>query len=653
MRLSAVFAIMLLVSTILCGPAGAGGGPLDEPPAGLLWRNDEDGGRTYQLQIDDPAEGPNVHVSLLEQLPPEVQELVPDAVDDFGVYAHPWPAAPAPTTTHGVYTVTDERGLERFPLLIVENAEPDLAAVLLEAALLAALPLLLNQAPYASNYVMPTSIVLGLAYELLAQETGVYLGGALDHPASYPRASEVYTDRPTIYLWDARKVVAGESLWQGWYLQRTGEHGGSGAYAFAERRLELGPAVRTLDETLHVGGVFLNEKNERWATPDHTYMEQRLTLGATSQGIDVPLVTVNASDERSDEYGNFQLYPQHQRTGYAIGVETPAGFVPLVGTYTEAKTDWTSVMQPGTMHERTTSVGVFVLGEYEPLVGFRYEGEWWPLEFWVLLWATTGGPGSAMVGDWQTSVGVFVQGEYEPVAGVQHRDDFPEARYAHQMMLRFGVFTLGTFHPVVGTAYDGIDPLLPGLAPTQRDWLVSSGLFLAEDYKPLFGVSFEPRVEGGSNAKQETYRVGVFPADYGTFIPLAYATWDGETSSAEWLLHAEPGLGSDGYDFQAKAGATVLGEDEDLVGLQYRHDTPSGQPYHAFLTAGVFLAGDFVPLAGVAYCSAAPGSLGLAFEAQPTLLVGVFVTGTFTPIVRVALQPGAPPVVEPAPGPEC
>lgn len=541
-----------------------------------------------------------------------------------------------------------------------------------------ALPLLLNSLPFLLNYAHPTSLVLVLGIALgvavvasvlaqqgfteqavLLMELNPYLALSplFGMNVLYPyhtdaRQGEIYRDWPEIYVWHGLVRAPGGAVWTGHYLNRTGAYSeasetradGTHLVAHGWKRDVVGPIHRVDTEETKLPGVYVKQVVSRdFATlSDGTQRfdaQQDVTVGAYDDAIgETPGANVRMTEVKEGD--QTFLYAPRQQDTISLGVMTGNGYVPLLGTRTQAThRSYTDVTNLGAAvgaieSYRVTSVGAFVQDEYVPVFGADYWGERNPTDLWALSWALGGALGDQNAGDVMARTGIFANGRFVPVAGARLDDDFAGHRHPYRTMLSAGLFQANpldpgapvpgespdgaAYRPLVASTYDGAQPVAAwalanaGNAPSGMGaFLVSAGLVGAERsrYLPLVGAEYVPDAYQGQRYSRETYRVGVFPGDYAVFIPLAGTTYDGDMTTA------------------AQAAAMATG-------------APGGGRGGSFETAqGVYVGGAFVPLAGVRYEPAGADGHSYGYEFR---LGAHGTSGQFSPLVEARLSFAAP-----------
>jgi hypothetical protein len=657
----AVFAAVLMV---LPGAAIAGHVPeqvASEDPDGAhtmkLLVEDHQGGEYEYIEVDANANKATLADLIASTGNPQLQTVAEQLratdspVNEVGVYTQQWERDGSPMLTVGVYEIDNEQERVRVPLVIFENIR-DRGHLANEVV-----TLMLDEGPDVVTPSIP----------FLLEATLVELSDRSFE--EYPNDSNVdtYEDQPTVYAWYVRRAEAGQSVWQGLYLDRTGDHGGqnegTGTYD-AQRRMEVGTATRVNGDTTHVAGVYATSQVHREGQPDQQRSEYSITVGATSEEAgDVPLATVNATDERRDDENQLYTTPDEQRTRFTLGTWVDGRYVPLLGAQTEAthrhyKCPDQPDRQPAPQdecieQERETNLGVYVDGEYRPMTGMRYHGERFPLSTWPLVWLAGGGPGAQNSGDVELETGVYTHGEFQPVAGAHYDDAFEHAEYTYQGMISAGVYADG-YQPLVATTYDGGRPFLEFLDNVVQDdrsqaepWMASAGTFAGEDYAPLVGARYRPTAVDGDRQHQHQVSAGVFLADYRFFVPVAGAQWDGEQGPTQYTLDwaTQGTLGAQTGDWEANAGTFVLDTYQPLIGVRNSEDYASttGEKSNEQQTVvGVYGPDNaFVPVAGVTYTSNAALVDSTNTFADPSdddpfrATAGVFVQGEFVPLAGV------------------
>lgn len=587
---------------------------------------------------------------------------------EAGLFLRHWtgPGGQALATV-GAYERTDA-GTRNVNLLVLEGAR-DVDAAVDDFLRRDAMPVLLNSLPFVLNHAHPTSLVLTLALILgvaavagvlaaagftdvaaLLMDTYLYfglaplfLGNVLYPYHTDARQGELYRGWPETYVWHGLvRAPGGAAVWQGHYLNRTGDYAeavetradGTHLVAHAWKRDVVGPALRVDTELTKLPGLYLKQVVARdyALRADGTQRfdaRQDLTVGAYDDAVgESP--GANVRMEETKEGDQVLLYAPRQQDTISLGVRTGDRYVPLLGTRTEAShRPYTDVTNQGLAvgaieSYRVTSMGYYVGDAYVPAFGADYWGERAPTDLWALTWALGGALGDQAAGDVMARAGVFVDGRFVPVAGARLDDDFVGHRYEFRSMLSAGLFRAdpldpgapvegeapdgATFHPVVATTYDGAQTSLAwALANVANEtagmgtFLVAAGLMGADrgQYLPLVGLEYVPDAYQGARAAQETYRVGVFPADYAVFVPLAGLHYDGDGTTATQALGTVAGLGGTTREgaFATSQGAYVGGGFVPLTGVRYE---PTGTPTHghgyAFLLGTYDPDGAFQPL---------------------------------------------------------
>lgn len=397
-----------------------------------------------------------------------------------------------------------------------------------------------NATPFVLNTLFPSP-------EMLGQLLPVWLMYFNQYPQS-----EGYVDHEPVYVWSVYRTTPGDQFWTGFVLMQNGNVRtlSDGQTQEACRRTRLGAVARTSTGTLYLGGIYLQDIARGTDTDESFTAEQKITVGSTvgtaPEWIDVPLLVVS-QQEHKEGSPQYVIYPDSQRDEISVGVEIGGKFMPLVGTRADAQHS-----QPPEAQNRLISLGVYdTTGSYHPVLGGRAHFESHPADAWALEWVNSGGPGSQSAGGWEADVGVFDPfGSFVPLAGVTYADSIEGAIHPYQMMITTGVWAGGTYQPMVGTTYDGDQPLLS--SPAAEHWLVSAGTFspLDRSYMPLVGASFD-HSSSAEYQEIEDYRLGIFAASYPDFIPLLAARWRGEHWGSRgwpfaWVNSGGPGSSSGG-----------------------------------------------------------------------------------------------------------
>lgn len=653
-------------------------------------RVEADGSTTVFGLVEDDA-GPMTRIPLA---------AIAEAGAEGGIFLRSWlgPSGQALTTIGGYETKDGET--RNVNVAVLEGvADPD--ALVDEALRRDVVPLAMNSAPFLLNYVHPTSLVLvlavvvaigvaptafgaaGVAPPALLLEIGPYAALA-PYFGAFPyhvdaKQGEVYRDFPDTYVWTTLVRGAGSAVWHGHFLSRAGAYeertetraDGSHAVAHAWKRDVLGPAVRVDAATTKLPGVYVRQVLDRdmrsGADGQRFDARQDVTVGPYEQTVgELPGATVRMEESKQGEQAVFYVREQHDTI--AVGVLSGDEFVPLLGTRTSARhdpyTDVTNFGQSVAAIEayRVTSVGVFVGASYVPVFGADSWGERAPTDLWALSWALGGALGDQGAGDVMVRSGAFVQDRFVALAGARVDDDFAGHRYGYRTMVSAGLFQAdpldpgarvpgeapdgARYLPLAASTYDGVQPSTSwalanaGNAPSgMGTFLVSAGAVGGEAsaYFPLVGAEYVPGAYHGARDSQETYRVGVFPADYSVFIPLAGATYDGDQTSAAWAqlaALAAAGMGAREGAWDATVGAYALGVFVPALGAQFR---PEGTPTHghgyAFVVGAYAPDGTFTPLvrARVAFAGAPPDARDACAAMVEATLLPTGATQAFTP----------------------
>ncbi len=450
---------------------------------------------------------------------------------------------------------------------------------------------------------------------------------------------EVYRDFPDTYIWRGVKRVAGGDVWDGVYLSRYGAYaesiksgadGSVSLIADAWKRVVVGPATRINGNTGKHPGVYIREDIHRafiiLPASQEFEAESHITVGAFHETVgESPGATARFHESKRGDQTFF--YVPEQEDTISFGVTTDDGYVPLIGTRTSS---WHRNYQDRTNlgatidaieSYRLTSFGFFAADndDYIPVFGADYWGERFPTDLWALSFGLGQGLGDQNVGDIMVRSGIFAGDNFVPIVGARVDDDFQGHLHDYRTMVSAGVFRAnpldpgdGTpgespddaqYVPLVGTTYDGVQGSTPWALANVGDnpdgmgtFRLSSGIFVIDAYKPLVGADYQPGAWHGERRAQETYRVGIFPADYSRFIPVAQVQWDGDQTTAAHAQNTAFGHTAAAREGEGDATAGVLvGETFiPIAGIRY---TPSGtdtvHPYgHAF-EAGYFQGGDF------------------------------------------------------------
>lgn len=591
-----------------------------------LFRADPDGFVTVTALIADPSDrNAPVHQDLNDTVP--IGDL--PSGTRAGIWTHNWASAPE-ITTLGIWIVQGEQRV-RLPIAAIENLGGDLSEMqgeLTARALNDALHHAFTTAPFLWNMLlvgpdgaMYIPIVGGLVYVLAFIIASYFL-------TVYP-APIGWESFPPVYVWTMVQNALGQQVWGGQVLRR------SGAYEFAQDQdgyggrgctmTRIDKVVRDADSATAYAGVWILEEAigrcdgfciEPTATPNQTERfdaRQRFTAGVQAAGTDVPLVIVEQTEHKQGEQ-TFMLYPDYQRETIALGISANGVFVPLIGARFEA---WHAA--PPERQRRLISIGVFdPLGTYHPVFGSRMRFERQASDVWAFLIAFDG-IGSRQTGDAMIDLGVFDPNEtFIPLLGTEYSDDFPEHRFEYRARIAVGPYVGETWHPAFAVTYDGEQPLtswaLANLANDARgmgEWIIAAGPYNpAIGFRPVVGVRYVDgeREPGASNV--ETYRVGIFPADYATFVPLAGANYASDRTSFAWTV-------------------TYAGADANAPGAP---SAASRIPSRARIDVGVETpVTGFVPIAGARMIPGNPQRTD----------AGVWTPLGYVPLVHVCQSPGS------------
>ncbi|MFP5225137.1 MAG: hypothetical protein ACLGH3_06260 [Actinomycetota bacterium] len=567
MRRSAILvvsalALSLLPSTIAnavelnCPPPDA---PLaasrmpTNPGVPELYRTGPDGFTTVTALIDDPADS-NPVVSF------ETTVLLPQplpAGTKAGTWYHQWEQAPEIITV-GVWMTNSRGDKVRLPVLAIENFGSSIDELTLQAqarALNDALHHAFITAPFLWNALLVGSD--GVAY--IPQVGGLAAGLGFIIASytltNYP-ASIGWESYPPIYIWQTYENSLGQQLWTGQSVRRSGAYSYQGASSTSGgyggkgcTRTRIDEVIRTADSATAPAGVWISEIAEGRcdgscmapSTTERTEefnAKQTITSGIQIGGADVPLVVVEQTGYKRGEQP-FLMYADYQRERVSVGTEVAGRFVPLIGFQAEA---WHAA--PPNRQRRLLSVGAYdPLGTYRPVIGTRMWFERLTSDVWPFLLALDG-LGSHFIGDAMIDLGTFdPDGGFVPLIGTRYDDDFPGRRFEYRAMISTGPYVLDDFQPVLAATYDGKQTLTRwALADVSNDraamqeWIIAAGGWNPSPpigYRPIVGVRFAPGTDPGQH---ETYRVGAFPADYQTFVPLAGVDYHGSQTSASWAL---------------------------------------------------------------------------------------------------------------------
>ncbi len=649
LRAAACALLAIAPAAISAALSGDGLGGFPRGPEEAFVARDPDGGRTFRLLIEDGPGGFYEYTSVdlsgthetaaggvraVNAALAEAIRATPEVVREAGAYAHVWTFAGAPMTTLGVYAVHQSEGLLRVPLVILENVAGTARAV--ETARAFALEeagdLAINAIPLLLEVAMPE-----------------YSEGI----ESWPTTTSTYDsfrDYPRVYAWTLRRSSPAGVVWEGAYLERLGGYrGGTAAWQDFDgvKSVEVGLALRAAGATTRLAGAYVESELHKDGGDPHV-TTHRITVGAASEATGrVPLAGVDLDDRRSgpDVYWT----PRHQDSGLTLGAYAAGAWTPLLGARTEAR--HVAAANGEVEQTRLTSVGAYVAGEYVPLAGVRYHGDRRTTLAWAPEFVAGGGPGARTTGDFEIDVGAFAQGRFVPIAGVTYADDFADAAYAHRSMITAGVHAPTGYVPIVAATYDGERPLVDwarswvaGDDAGIRDWMVSVGTTADGRYVPLLGARFDDDVPGVAAEHERRYTVGTFLGSYRAFLPLAAATYAGDRHEAAWASAFATGgtLGADAGDWDATGGAYALGRYAPIAEVRYRDAYSDAWDAQTFVTVGARTPdGAFVPLAGATYSSDDPlaRSIGtpqsLADDRRAFVTAGVFARGEYVPLVMV------------------
>ncbi len=571
-----------------------------------------------------------------------------EPITELGAYTHSWSRDGAPMLTVGLYAVHRNEGLHRVPLVILENIQstPHLTQELTALAL--------NDAGDFATQILPFLLELALAEA--SGQFGSYPAGSSvdsfrDRPTIY--AWTIHKQDAGRDVWQgfylARTGHAGGASYgpgtfdahkrmdigvalriggdttrlAGAYIETTLERAATSTSQHSGYRFTLGSysdavgsvplaTIEAEDDRMDSGGDLIGAPQDQ-AT--------RVTFGTWARDAFLPLLAVETT-------------AAHRK--YTCPAQ-PADQPGMITNCLE--------------QERITSIGTFVDGDYLPLAGLRYHGERLPLVAWASVWLSGGGPGAQNAGDFEIDLGTFLDGDFVPLVGAHYDDAFVDARRVFQMMVTVGTHTPLGFQGLAAVTYDGDLPLVtasPGITSDNRaravPWMTSAGTFALDRYVPLLGVRYLPAAEDGRFEQQHQIAVGTFLADYHLFVPLVGAQWDGVQGPATWTLDTAlgGGLGAAAGAIDLNTGVFVLGTYQHLVGVESRDDYDSTDGEHAAeqeIRAGTYdLDGRFVPLVGLTYGAEddAVGALGTATTLDDDdamrVTVGVYVAGQFMPV---------------------
>jgi hypothetical protein len=619
-----------------------------------LYRNDPDGFTTITAFIDDPADA-NAPVNL----PPEYAAAGAGAVapgtprppdTDYGLWYHNWSEAPNITTV-GVWA-TRPTSKVRLPVFAIENlgdSLPNIEAALAARAVTEALHHAFTTAPFLWNMLLvgPDGF---LAMAQYAGNTGnpyVALAGALGGGLAYGLGVIIasyfltlypppvgWDSYPPVYVWTLYKNAAGRQAWGGSVVRQSSRYewgfdkdprGGYGGHGCKRTRIDM----VTRDETAAIAhaGVFIDE--DATGRCDGFCLDPRVsggrakfdatetfTSGVSVEGVDVPLLVVQQTEHKEGSQAML-LYPDYQRENLKIGLSVNGAFVPLIGAQFEA---WHGA--PPQRQRRLISIGAYdPFGAYHPAAGTRMTFERNTSDVWAFVVAFDG-IGTRNAGDAMFDFGIFdPSANFVPVLGTKYDDDFAGHRFNYRAMISTGPYAGAQWEPALAVTYDGEQTLTMWAgADASNDyakmnqWYVAAGAFNpAIGYKPVVGAHYE---KGAGAPVVERYQLGVFPADYATFVPLAEARWSSSVTSAMWVQ--------------------LFAVNDTRAPRSARADVGPVSP-----------VGGFVPVAGAQITAGAPDRYG----------VGVWAANSFTPVIEACYSPlihvpiGADPVVGAVPVP--
>jgi hypothetical protein len=452
--------------------------------------------------------------------------------------------------------------------------------------------------------------------------------------ASFPRPGLAYQG-PTnlVYAWLARKEAAGVSMWTGIYAEQRGR---STELKSAWHRVETGVATRSGDVTTRHAALYIENAAMRRDGPSSMYGESIVTAGIWTQSGDVPLAEVRFKEKRQGD----ELFDHADRHSgeTQIGVYNGSQFVPLIGATTvQTVGEGTDVTNDGKRvrsrpTERETKLGVYGSQGFVPVVGYRYSGERAPQDLWLADHMFSGGFGEQVSGDWKGTVGIYPGGTWTPIAGVTYDDDFASHRFRYRGMITTGPFVGGGYRPAVGTTYDGEMPLITASHALEDDemrtyprWESSTGIFPLDEYVPVAGLRFLP---GAPNAKRKHrwhIQAGTYLASYEAFVPLAYASYDGDRAAGAWAAAVQAerlyGFPWNEGSWDSQIGI-VAGDPVPLISASYRTSAPDGRARNgqtSSVVLGVFPPGARDPLPLIAVTIGGNDGLrekGARFEAE-------------------------------------
>lgn len=635
-------------------PAGASAGALDCRPAesaltaspmpiesGMpqAFRQDPDGWLTMTTFIDDPRDAnPIVSFATTDTVPQGLPEGT-----KAGTWYHQWEQAPEIITV-GVWIANDRGNKVRIPLAAIEGLGGSIDAAtgtVVGRALIEAFHHLFTTAPYAWNFA---GLGSGAAAAVVPMAGGLVAGFgpiiATYFLTMYP-APLGWESYPPVYVWETYKNASGHQAWGGQAIRRTGNYSfgfdaaGYGGVACNLTRVDQ--VVRADNAITAPAGVWVLEQAEGrcdgqcMSPPTEATFDarQRFTSGTQTAGIDTPLVVVEQTGHKRGSQP-FLMFPDYQRETIAVGVSVAGSFVPLIGGRAET---WHAA--PPQRQRRLISFGAFdPLGAYHPVIGVRMLFERHTSDLWLFILALDG-VGSREAGDAMIDLGTFDHTErFVPLLGTKYDDDFPGHRHTYRAMVSTGPYVAEDWNPLFAVTYDGKQTLsqwafanLGNQPASMQEWFIATGAWNPNPligYRPIVGVRYRPEPGNSSEPIRETYRVGVFPADYQTFIPLAGADYHGRQTSVSWAAAyaGQPDLGARRLTMPSASRITV-GVETPATGytpVLGARLTP-GSPQR--VDAGVWTPLGYVPLVTVCQGSSTGSSDGQ---------LGVGVGGTGGPI---------------------
>ena len=660
------------------------------PEQVLPFRADPDGGSTLNLTIDDGIGGTYSYSPLVAGV-----TILGQPALATGIFLHNWQSnAGTPMQTIGVFNdLPNPNGPAqrvRLPLLLLENTTLDMnqAASMISG----------DTGLLSTNALLVVPALLNLA---LPQGASASVS-VLPPPAGGP-----YGHPPPIYVWISRKSSPAGTAWVGVFADRKWQANPIDPNQ-STYRLEVGEATRTDSGTTRLAGVYVENDITTIETALGSSSQNTFIAGATTAAGDVPLAEFGYSENLQGAH--YLDHPENYQGDFVVGVRGGQDFVPLIGvrtkqqiTYGSDTTNQGDTVSTQETHRRT-DLGVYAgsVTSFVPLVGYDYYGRRLPQDLWLSSDLDQGGPGDQISGDWLASVGFYTGGlfgQWTPLVGIAYDDDFAGHHFQSRSRYSIGSFILGSYQPVVETTYDGDLPFFSWLNDfTQAQqtstsgyqyhpWEVSAGPVANGSYVPVAGVQFGPGVPVGDTGKPHAWHLyaGTYFASYGSFLPLLWAAYDGDSALGVWatlaaykIFFGQPSsAGTAEITAGASAGGLVF---VPLAAANLNSTNPNatiGSGNQLYYVAGGYVpdaskppgsAYTFVPLVGVASNSTlglpTPQAPGVptpgAFSMPPLPSVGVSGPQTaelevavlqpaYTPIACISASTQGPPVLVPCP----